>query len=380
MTDSVRTRITAATRRDETTLRLGGQGDNWHMSWAADDSMVLSLCDGSGFPGTTRKPYNSRLYRVTGDPPDGVQFHDVPAYPELLSDSSTPGGFSRYYCFGTLALDGRIYQYLSTPNVPFDGANPRFVGAKLVYSPDDGTTWCNQDGSPLVWEWWAERSPENMAFFEEPQECFHLMTVLQMGRNYEHNRDGYVYAYAPNGNTDGAMNELVMFRVAKDRVLDRGAYEYFAGLRAGDAAWTADLDARGIVHTFPRGWVNTKVHPYSWYPSVVYNAPLGAYLMLNWGMGCAPDGMWFGKPSYLGVYVAETPWGPWEQIHEDTAWRPDGDANARAYQPQIAPKWIAPDGKSFWLVWTDFQTTGEGDEQVMPYYAFNVQRVDLRVG
>ena len=40
-------RITAATPRDETTLRLGGMGDNWHMSWAADDSMVLSLCDGS---------------------------------------------------------------------------------------------------------------------------------------------------------------------------------------------------------------------------------------------------------------------------------------------------------------------------------------------
>jgi hypothetical protein len=32
---------------------------------------------------------------------------------------------------------------------------------------------------------------------------------------------------------------------------------------------------------------------------------------------------------------------------------PDGDPSARAYAPQISPGWIAPDGKSFWLVWAD---------------------------
>ena len=30
-----------------------------------------------------------------------------------------------------------------------------------------------------------------------------------MGRNYETNRDGYVYS--PKGMTDGTMNQLVMF-------------------------------------------------------------------------------------------------------------------------------------------------------------------------
>jgi hypothetical protein len=373
------------------------------MSWAEDDSQVLALCDGSGFPGTSRGSYNSCLYRVTGSPPDQVRFADVPGYPELLSDASTPGGFSRYYCFGTLALDSGLYQYLSTPNVPFDRPDPRFVGAKLIYSPDDGATWCNQDGSsPVLWEWWDERSRQNMVFFEEPQECFHLLTLLQMGRNYEHNSDGYVYAYAPNGNTEGTMNELVMFRVPKDQILDRRAYEYFADCRSDGASWTPDINSRGVVHTFPPGWVNTKVHPYSWYPSVVYNAPLGVYLMANWGMGCAADGMWFDKPSYLGLWLAENPWGPWEQIHEETAWTPEDDLNARCYQPQIAPKWIAEDGKSFWLVWTDYQTVGHSDAeaelerlqeqgaspeeliereaQLRPYYAFNVQRVELTTG
>jgi hypothetical protein len=81
---------------------------------------------------------------------------------------------------------------------------------------------------------------------------------------------------------------------------------------------------------------------------VVYNAPLELYLMANWGMGCAADGMWFGKPSYLGFWISKTPWGPWEQIHEETAWMPLGDAGARAYQPQISPKWIADVRRSGW--------------------------------
>src|SRR5262245_34506451 len=136
--------ITSATRREDTTLRLGGQGDNWHMSWADDDSQVVSLCDGSGWRGLRRQSYNSRLYRIQGSPPD-VRFEDVPGYPDLLSDADVPGGygFSRYYNFGTLWLDGAIYQYLSTPNVPFSQSEPRFVGAKLIYSPDNGETWCN---------------------------------------------------------------------------------------------------------------------------------------------------------------------------------------------------------------------------------------------
>ena len=46
---------------------------------------------------------------------------------------------------------------------------------------------------------------------------------------------------------------------------------------------------------------------------------------------------------------------------------------ARAYQPQIAPKWISDDGKSFWLVWTDFQFVGPQ----RPYYSYNIQKVEL---
>jgi hypothetical protein len=326
-------------RLEETTLRLGGVGDNWHMTWAADDKQYVSLCDGTGWPGMPQASYNSRAYAIAGAPPEPT-FEYLPGYPSLVNQWGTRE-CSRYYNFGILALDGRIYQFLSTPNHPFHEPEPRFVGAKLILSPDHGRTWCNQDGS----------SP------------------------YEQNTDGCVYVYAPNGNTEGTMNQLVMFRVPKGRILERRAYEFFVRRRPdGEADWSGRIADRGVVHTFPSGWVNRHVHPYAWHPSVVYVAPLGLYLMANWGMGCGPGGGWFGKPSYLGFWTAPQPWGPWTQVHEETAWTPAADRGARAYQPQIAPKWIAGDGGSFWLVWTDFQDVeGRGK----PYYSFNAQQVEV---
>src|SRR5262249_14426497 len=131
----------------------------------------------------------------------------------------------------------------------------------------------------------------------------------------------------------------------------------------GGAKWSQAIDARKPVHTFPRGWVNSLLHPYAWHPSIVYYPALGAYLMANWGMGSSPQGDWFAKPSYLGFWMAPQPWGPWTQVHEETSWMPAGEASARAFQPQIAPKWIAADGKSFWLVWTDGQVKNRAEFQ-----------------
>jgi len=256
-------RIKSVIRREETLLRYGGNGDAYHMSWAGDDRQYVSLCDGSGFSDQFKSFYNSRMFAIEGGPSD-AKFRDLPAYP-LLGYPVQKQTDPRYYNFGTLALDGRLYQFMSTLNramsaeeskepSKISNANlQRFIGAKLIYSPDNGRTWCNQDDStPVVWEPWDRRSRDTMVFFEEPQEAFSLLSVLQMGRNYGANRDGYVYIYSPNGNTDGTMNQLVMLRVAKQRLLHRGAYEYFAGIRAdGNAKWSKEIDERTVVHTFP---------------------------------------------------------------------------------------------------------------------------------
>jgi hypothetical protein len=392
-------------RRDETTQRYSFSGDNWHMSLSHDDTLFASLNDGFGGNESIKGSYNSRLFKIVGDP-SRLSFEDVSGFPELLSTGGSE--VNRYYGFGTLSLKGYIYHYLSTPNHTFLEPNPKFVGVKIIYSPDNGATWHNQDGStPVRWEGWQARSRENMLFFEEEHDAFAAISIAQMGRNYEHNRDGYVYGYTPNGSTEGSMNEIVLFRAPTGELLDRSAYEFFAGAtESGGARWTRDIGARVPVLTMPSGWVNKHVHPWAWLPSVTYNAPLGVFMMANWATGPSPTGMWFAKPSYLGFWTAPNPWGPWSSIHEETAWMPEGDMHSRAYSPQIVPKWIAQDGKSFWLAWTDYQIRDQeswerfvedfhnklqrkqiarADWQLyksalrmhMPYYGYNMQRVDL---
>jgi hypothetical protein len=392
-------RIKGLIRRDETILRHGGEGDDFWLTWAADDRQLAAMQDGVGWFKDPKGIYNSRLWAVSGGPQDAT-FEDLADYPDLTSMS--PEG--RYYGFGTLALDRSIYQYLCTGYGAADSSG--WTGAKLIYSPDVGRTWHNQDGStPVVWESLAQQSLKTLVFHRESRDAFSLLSILQMGRAYADNRDGYVYVYSTNGNTDGTRNELVMFRVPRAKILNRNEYEYFSGTTPpGSVTWSHDINARRAVHTFPRGWVDHPNPTEAWLPSVVYNAPLDLYMMANWGCGTAPDGSMFGKPSYFGFWVAPQPWGPWTQVHEETAWTPGHDAAARCYVPVIAPKWISPDGKSFWIVWTDFQKKDPKGElaqleqqskdkkdwthqdilrtasimhRTMPYYGFNTQRIDL---
>jgi hypothetical protein len=396
-------------RRDDTILRLGGLGDGYKISWRADDRQLIVVNEGPGWRDPPKALYNSRLWTIAGSPHHAA-FGEVDGYPDL-DPANRPEGAPRYDGHGLLAVRGRVYQFLSTLDRAED--RPRhWAGSKLIYSDDGGQTWRNQDGtSPVVWEGWGEQSRDRLAFFNEPGGCFSLTSIAQMGRDYRANRDGYIYVYAPNGSVDGLMNELVMFRVRIEHMLDRRAYEYFGGLRRdGRAHWVKNIEARAPVHVFPRGWVNyTNLFPgdlvvESWVPSVVYNEPLGLYVMASAGIGVAPDGTEFGKPSYLGFWISATPWGPWRQVHEEAAWTPGGDADARAYAPQISPKWVAPDGKSLWLVWADLdgirsfardeglfsaaleqagsaqeRTAAETDflRRYMPGYSLNAQRVDL---
>src|SRR6188472_4515613 len=58
-------------RLENTVARLGGDGDNWHMTWTADDRVVAGLCDGAGqpWPNVPHRPFNSRLISIRGAPP-----------------------------------------------------------------------------------------------------------------------------------------------------------------------------------------------------------------------------------------------------------------------------------------------------------------------
>ena len=368
-------RIRSIKRLEETTLRLGGTGDNWHTTWAKDDKQYVCMCDGTGWRGMPQASYNSRMYTIVGDPPKPT-FEYMPTYPELLTRRENDEA-CRYYNFGVLALDERIYQFLSAPNRPFYEPAPRFVGAKLIYSPDLGRTWHNQDGStPVRWELWKERSKSNMAFFEEEGDAFSLLTVLQMGRNYQYNSDGFVYVYAPqrqSGRHDEPVGD-----VPRGQEQDLGSRRLRIFRRA-TRRWRRAMVAshRGSRRRphLPRGLGETATStpmPGSRAWSTTRRSGFISWSTGAWAAGRMADGS--ASPATWDSGPRRSLGDRGHRSTKKTAWMPANDRNARAYQPQIIPKWIAKDGLSFYLVWTDFQRI-EGKGSL--YYAFNTQKVQV---
>jgi uncharacterized protein DUF4185 len=413
-----RPRIASVIRRENTLLRLGGDFSGVSMTWTADDRQLGVFGDSSGFLDLSKRDpyYTARLVSVSGKPPKPI-FEDVASFPDefcwrIHSWGDFHKGAVPYYGKSLLAVDGRIYVYLMTLADDFQwackndwsSAISHFAGAKLIYSPDGGRTWCNEDGSkPVVWELEGHRSQKNMIFWSEPKDAFAGPILLQMGKDYRGNRDGYVYIYG-NGTADPSdeaarTSGLLVIRVPKTQVLDREAFEYFGGLKAdGSAHWVKDIREQSAVLALSDGWGTD---------CVVHNDPLGIYMLtgsrvasIMSGRKQSTDQSW--SPSSLGIWVAPQPWGPWTQVHEESTWLPGGDHGARPFSPQIAPKWISKNGKSFWLVWSDLQYRGSGgvgneddlygrscvSEEIFverrrrwrehhPYWAFNSQRVDL---
>jgi hypothetical protein len=359
-------RVKSVVRHDETILRLGGNGSASGITWAADGRQFFSPNEGGGWPGMPRELlFTTALIAVGGGPQD-TAFQPLSGYPvRSHRECYKVDGFPPYYGGAILALNGCIYHFLSTQAGPFKlvevnselgfdvvGAKPS--GWKLIYSSDAGQTWRNQDGStPVLFEAPKEQSHETMIFWDED---LGPAAILQMGKDYRENRDGFAYIYSGGSEmfSEGGQdkNDVFTLRVPKDEILDRQAYEYFAGMSPnGSARWVKDVNARGSAHSLGRGWI---------IQSVVYNAPLGTYMMSGYVLNA--KGSWVADDygaSKLGFWTAPNAWGPWEQVYEENKWLPGGDPFAAAICPIIVPKWISNDGKSFWLCWSELQHTRE---------------------
>ena len=317
---------------EPTVWRLG-HGDNWHMTWAANGKHYTALGDGGGLS-PTGTVWNTRVFGLSGNPPEHT-LEFLPGYP--------PAAYSlqHWYGYAILAVEGHLYHYISyDEHGQWHGVGTlpdRFRGVRLVQSSDRGASWQFADGMPLDFN---TPPPAKMLFWDQPNLTFSLLSVLQYGREYADNTDGYVYLYAPNGYTEGKMNQLVLARVPKDRLLHREDYEFFVSRDTnGMAAWSKDITQRGVVHTFPMGWVGTFL-AYSWHPYVVYIKSLDLYLMAAGGTG-KNGSRTLSQPSSLGLYTATSPWGPWQPVYWNTNWIIDSQ-NDRLYEPVIRHSGLAP--------------------------------------
>ena len=365
--------IKSLKRLDDTIHRFGGYGDNWHMSWADNDKVYVSLCDGTFLPGAegpkVPSEYNSRMYAITGDAPD-LKFEFLPKYPNLLNEGGR--NWSRYYNFGTLALDGKLYQFLSTPNHPFNEPHAEIRGGEVDLL-------AGQRGDVAESGWVVARGLGEVGGSHEEEhgvlrgagrhvfadhraadgaELFAEQRWLRLPLRAERQR-------RRNDERVGAMScaEGSCFGSGGIRVLCRGGCG-----RRGEVVWS-DGGSGGGSHISQ----GLRQHEFASLRvaaecgllcagRAVFNDELGDGINQAWRV------VW--QAELLRLLDGAAAMGAVEAGLRRSRWTPGGDQAARCYQPQIAPKWISEDGKKFWFVWTDYQ--GE-----LKYYAYNAQQIEV---
>ena len=130
--------------------------------------------------------------------------------------------------------------------------------------------------------------------------------------------------------------DLLLARVPKTEIMNRSAYEFFAGLdEVGRPFWESDMKSRRPVFSDANG--------IGWGIRAVYNPGLHRYLLsmfhaLGDGDG---DGSW-------GLFDAPEPWGPWTTVAYYTNWIDP----VPKFGFTFPAKWMSVDGTQMYLVFS----------------------------
>ncbi|MBN1552389.1 DUF4185 domain-containing protein, partial [bacterium] len=178
----------------------------------------------------------------TRDVPDGIS-----GFPHTVHDDKPAG---------ILAVDDRIYLFLVSPQrEPLKGY--------LAYSDDDGQSWTVVEGTP-----WVQESPNSERSY------FRCPMVINMGKNYSLNTDGYVYFLSIGWAWDWDIigdGRVYLARVPVDSIITYGAYRYFGGMNGSEPIWIENPDAAVPVD----GLVTTIIG------SAIYHPGIERYLFLD---------------------------------------------------------------------------------------------------
>ena len=154
------------------------------------------------------------------------------------------------------------------------------------------------------------------------------------------------YEYSP---------DIVMLRVLKDRVPDRDAYEFFAGLSVDNQPlWSSDVGECRAIFSDPNGTQRV---------SITYNAGLGRYILTSTHR---PPGSNATHTPALGIFDASEPWGQWTTVYYHHDW----SKGSRTYHHKFPTKWMSADGRTMWLLFSGL----DGG-----YYDFCLRKANLEV-
>lgn len=316
---------------DWSTHRRHAQGsDNFQLTWADDDHQYGIWGDGDGFSGTSGKHRVSLgVVRIEGDH-NNYRGFDRYGHKESSEHEAVIRGKS----WGMICVKGKLYAWIH-PDKPGGWGNWEFhhKEARLHKSEDKGASWQPAE--------WAFTIDDGLAGGN----------ILQFGKDYSGARDRYVYHYLSDpeilrdakGNATELMvpGRIFLLRVHRDRMMERQAYEFFAGMKKGKPVWTGDIKLKKPVFTDSNG-VGTPV-------GISYYAALKRYILTT--QHTRPHA------GMLGIFEAKEPWGPWSTItylNEDSWFGYDNSETVprNCFFWCFPVKWISDDGRSATMVFT----------------------------
>jgi len=292
-------------------VRLARGSDNWPAAWGDDDRLYTAYGDGRGFEPFVERKLSLGLARVDGTAgrPRGENLRSAEI--EQTGDGASGGKAS-----GIVMVDGVLWLWV------------RNLGnARLAVSRDHGSTW--------TWADWRFAA------------SFGCPTFLQFGRDYAGARDEFVYTYSHDAaSAYEPADRMVLARAPKRRLLERPAYEFFAGLGDdGRPRWSSRIEERAAAFEHVGR---------CWRSGITFDRAIGRYLWCQTLPG--------GEPRFaggFGIYDAPEPWGPWTTVYFTEKW--DIGPGETSHFPSF---WMSADGRELALVFS-------GDD------AFSVRRAEL---
>src|SRR5258706_7649916 len=255
----------------QTVIRKAKGSDNWPTTWGDDDLLYTAYGDGNGFEPFINEKLSLGVARIEGGP---ANFLGVNLRAPTLEQKGD--GKAGQKASGILMIDGVLYLWIRNAG-----------NSQLAWSEDHGRTWS--------WSNWKFTT------------SFGCPTFLNFGPDYAGARDAFVYTYSPDGNSAyEPADRMVLARVRKTQILDRGAYEFLKQIGRDYVMWSSDIAERSAIF----------VHKGKCYRSnITYDAPLKRYLWCQ----TLPGGDARFKGGF-GVFDAPQPWGPWTTAFYTQDW------------------------------------------------------------
>jgi hypothetical protein len=301
---------------DEKARRTEAPGsDIWPITWADDGHQYAAFGDGGGFGAKGNQGRVSMgVARIEGGPADYAGKNVWGG-----KDAENPAQFEGKGT-GIVCVNGVLYMWVAGPG---SLTVPR---TRLAVSRDHAQTW-----TLVEWEWTMEHRLFAGAF-------------VNVGKNHEAAPDAYVYACftrvepvpdKPRNWIHERPGRVDLARVPKEHILEREAWEWFAGVNeAKQAQWTKDLEQRRHMFEDPNG---IKI------VSLCYQPALQRYLLMYNPRD--PGG-------HFALFEAPQPWGQWSEVAYLKAvplfMPPQETWRVSVYH--FAPAWWSEDGREFTLV------------------------------